>query len=216
MANFFYFDQTGQRQGPLNESQVKQLAMQGIIRPSTSIETDTGRKGTAGQIPGLFPVEPNPFVIAPRSSVQSGIVTLTKTTVDYCDFIHPEDEIALNRLKAVPELQTVTKWMMSNLTETFFHGLYMATRIRLSPTQLPKIYNLLPPICRKFGIEEPEFYLEMNPAPNAYTFGDTRTFLTITSGLLSHVKNDEELIAVLAHECGHILCRHVLYFYCII
>ena len=100
---------------------------------------------------------------------------------------------------------------MSIFNETFLHGLCMAKMIRLSPTQLPHIYNLLLPICRKFGIEEPEFYLEMNPAPNAYTYGDTRTFVVITSGLLSHVKDEEELVAILAHECGHILCRHVLY-----
>ena len=33
----------------------------------------------------------------------------------------------------------------------------------------------------------------------------------VYSGLLSIVKNEEELVAILAHECGHIFCRHVLY-----
>ena len=50
----------------------------------------------------------------------------------------------------------------------------------------------------------------MDPQPNAWTFGDTRIFVTVTSGLLE-MMDDEELDAVLAHECGHILCRHVLY-----
>ena len=68
----------------------------------------------------------------------------------------------------------------------------------------------MPPICQRLGIEEPEFYLEMNPMPNAYTFGDTKIFITITSGLVE-MMDDEELDAVIAHECGHILCRHVLY-----
>lgn len=86
----------------------------------------------------------------------------------------------------------------------------MASAIRLSPTQLPNLYNHLPPICEKLGIDEPEFYLEMNPFPNAYTFGDTRIFVTMTSGLVE-MMNDEELDTVIAHECGHILCRHVLY-----
>ena len=50
----------------------------------------------------------------------------------------------------------------------------------------------------------------MNPVPNAYTFGDTKVFITITSGLVD-MMDDEELDAVIAHECGHIMCRHVLY-----
>ena len=46
--------------------------------------------------------------------------------------------------------------------------------------------------------------------PNAWTFGDTKIYITITSGLVELLDN-EELDAVIAHECGHILCRHVLY-----
>jgi Zn-dependent protease with chaperone function len=130
--------------------------------------------------------------------------------IHYQEFIHPEDETARRRLEAVPGFRTAVKWLMGIGVETLCHGLFMAEKIRLSSTQLPELYNHLPPICQRFGIAEPEFYLEAGP-PNAYTLGDTHTFLVITSGLLSHVKNDDELIAVLAHECGHILCRHVLY-----
>ena len=86
----------------------------------------------------------------------------------------------------------------------------MASAIRLSPNQLPKLYNRLPPICKKLGIEQPEFYLSMDPNPNAWTFGDTKIFITITSGLVD-MMTEEELDAVIAHECGHILCHHVLY-----
>jgi Zn-dependent protease with chaperone function len=156
-----------------------------------------------------LPTEPSPFVVAPLPPAHT--VYSTNGAVDYRDFIHPEDEVAKKQLISVPGLQIVAKRFMEIGYESAWHGFNMATKIRLSPTQLPELYNHLPPICQKFGIAEPEFYLEMNPAPNAYTYGDKRTFVVITSGLLSHVKNDEELIAVLAHECGHILCHHVLY-----
>jgi len=53
--NYFYFDQTDQRQGPVSEQQLKELAARGIIGTHTPMETDTGHKGVAGQIPGLFP-----------------------------------------------------------------------------------------------------------------------------------------------------------------
>jgi len=53
MASFFYFDANGGKNGPYNEQQLQTLAAQGIITPSTPLETDGGHKGVAGQIPGL-------------------------------------------------------------------------------------------------------------------------------------------------------------------
>ena len=50
----------------------------------------------------------------------------------------------------------------------------------------------------------------MDPQPNAWTSGDTKIFITVTSGLVEML-SEKELDAVIAHECGHILCRHVLY-----
>lgn len=126
------------------------------------------------------------------------------------DFIHPEDAAALRQLESIPGFPALVKKVLSLGFEELQYGLNMATAIRLSPTQLPKLYNHLPPICKKLGIQEPEFYLQMNPMPNAFTFGDTRIFITITSGLVEMMEG-EELDAVIAHECGHIVCHHVLY-----
>ncbi|NVN93828.1 MAG: M48 family metallopeptidase [Bacteroidetes bacterium] len=126
------------------------------------------------------------------------------------DFIHPEDEAARRNMEAIPGFSSVVKAFLKLGMEQYFHGVNMASKIRLSEKQLPEIYFKLQPICKVLGIEEPEFYLEMNPMPNAYTFGDSRIFLTITSGLVEYLEEDE-LNAVIAHECGHILCRHVLY-----
>jgi Zn-dependent protease with chaperone function len=126
------------------------------------------------------------------------------------DFIHPEDRAAKEQLEAIPGFTLALKTVMRAFNEQMLHGLNMAQKVRLSSRQLPQIYSKLPPICQKLGIEEPEFYLEMNPSPNAYTYGDSRIFITITSGLLEHL-TDEEVEAVLAHECGHVVCRHVLY-----
>ena len=126
------------------------------------------------------------------------------------EFIHPEDVAALRQLENIPGFPALAKKIMALGFEQLQYGLNMATAIRLSPTQLPKLYNHLPPICEKLGIPEPEFYLQMDPMPNAWTFGDTKIYITITSGLVE-VMSDEELDAIIAHECGHILCRHVLY-----
>ena len=127
------------------------------------------------------------------------------------EFIHPEDEMAMRNLEGVPGFDTVARFILEHFTENLLHGLYMAQNIRLSPTQLPEIYDLLPPICAKFDIELPEFYLTMDPVPNAWTIGDKRKFIVLTSGLLDHISEKKELQSIVAHECGHILCRHVFY-----
>lgn len=126
------------------------------------------------------------------------------------DFIHPEDAAALRQLESIPGFPALVKKVLALGLEQLQYGINMATTIRLSSTQLPQLYRHLPPICERLGIAEPEFYLEMNPSPNACTFGDTKIYITITSGLVE-LLDDEELDAVIAHECGHILCRHVLY-----
>ena len=126
------------------------------------------------------------------------------------EFTHPDDAAALKTLEAIPILPTVVKKVMDIGIEQMTYGTNMASKILLSPTQLPKLYNILPPICQRLEIREPAFYLEMNPMPNAYAFGDTYTAITITSGIVEMLTEDE-LAAVVAHECGHILCRHMLY-----
>lgn len=126
------------------------------------------------------------------------------------EFIHPEDAAALRQLESIPGFSTIAKKVLELGQEKLLYGLKMASSIRLSPTQLPHIYRHLPPICERLGIKEPEFYLEMNPMPNAFTTGDSRVFIIVTSGLVE-MMDDEELDAVIAHECGHILCRHVVY-----
>lgn len=53
MPNYFYIDASGTRQGPITDTQLKTLATQGVIRPETPLETESGYKGVAGQISGL-------------------------------------------------------------------------------------------------------------------------------------------------------------------
>ena len=126
------------------------------------------------------------------------------------DFIHPEDAAALRQMESIPGFAALVKKILAIGMENLQYGVNMASSIRLSEKQLPKIYRHLPPICQRLGIPEPEFYLQMNPNPNAWTMGDTRIYITVTSALVE-MMSDEELDSVIAHECGHILCRHVLY-----
>ena len=125
-------------------------------------------------------------------------------------YVHPSDRTALKSLKAIPGFSMLTRGFMNIWNERQYRILNMSTRIRLGENQMPKYYDMLFPICEKLGIEVPELYLELDVNPNSYTQGDTRPFIVMTSGLLETIP-DELVPTVLAHECGHIACRHALF-----
>ena len=131
-------------------------------------------------------------------------------TLNPNDFIHENDRKALDALKRIPGIDQLIKGFMKIFDERSMKILNMSSKVRLSLEQCPRIYRLLLPICDKLGIGVPDLYLELNREPNAYTFGDSYIFITVTTGLLE-LMSDDEIQTVLAHECGHIICRHVLY-----
>lgn len=126
------------------------------------------------------------------------------------NLLHPNDKRALDALRAIPAFTPILKGFLKVFSEQQLKIKNMSSKVRISPQQLPEIYNLLPPICEMLDIDEPELYLELNRNPNAYTFGDTVTSITLTTGLLECMSFDE-ISTVIAHECGHIACHHVLY-----
>ena len=125
-------------------------------------------------------------------------------------FIHPDDATALQALKSIPVFPTVVEKILQYGWEDLMWSENITTNIRLSNEQMPEVYQLLPPICQKLGIKVPELYLQLSPIPNAWTSGNTRVYIVVTLGLIRRL-NEEQLTAVLAHECGHIICEHVLY-----
>ena len=59
------------------------------------------------------------------------------------EFMHPEDAAALRQLENIPGFPALVKKVLSLGYEQMQYGTNMASNIRLSPTQLPEIYNHL-------------------------------------------------------------------------
>ncbi len=130
--------------------------------------------------------------------------------LDYKLYLHDSDKAAMAALKAIPGFSQVMKSFMKIWSEQQLRLINMSTNLRLNEKQMAKYYNMLPPICTKLGIDVPELFVELDVHPNAYTYGDTKPFIVITSGLFETLP-DELIPTVLAHECGHIACHHTLY-----
>ena len=125
-------------------------------------------------------------------------------------FLHEADKAALDALKSIPGFTQFMKSYMKSFNEKLFYIQNMSTNIHINENQLKKYHDMLIPICEKLSIDVPDLFLQLSPYPNAYTSGDNKPFIVITSGLLESLP--ERLIpTVLAHECGHIACQHVLY-----
>ena len=132
------------------------------------------------------------------------------TPVDCEQYIHNLDKTTLEALKKIPLLDTVCSKLLSIMNDRQNTIINMSRKIHITENQFPQIYLMVQSICKKIGIEMPELYLELNREPNAYTYGTEKFTIIIQSGLLECLE-DDELYAVLAHECGHIACKHGLY-----
>ena len=61
--------------------------------------------------------------------------------MDYHHFVHPNDEAAISKLKAVPGFDIATRMFMKFGVEQYCRGLYMSNHIRLSAKQLRVKYS---------------------------------------------------------------------------
>jgi Zn-dependent protease with chaperone function len=126
------------------------------------------------------------------------------------DFQHPYDVAATEALKAVPGLDKVIAKIMEYSLERVFYLENIACSVRVTPRMFGRLYRSLGWGCQILDLEEPELYVTLDPVPNAYTYGHTRPFVVLTSGLVDML-DDEECFFVIAHELGHIKAAHVLY-----
>jgi Zn-dependent protease with chaperone function len=126
------------------------------------------------------------------------------------DFQHPWDATATEALKSVPGLNVVVAKIMEYGLERMFYLHNTASNVRVTARQFPRLYRALGWGCKIIGVEEPEMYVTLDPTPNAFTYGHTRPFIVLTSGLVDML-DDEERFFVIAHELGHIKAGHVLY-----
>ena len=158
-----------------------------------------------------MPYTPSFINDAANNDAANNPVPNNNNDIDWQSLMHPDDRAAIDAMEKLPGFSTLMKWILTGVFEKSMYAEKISQNLRLGPNQLPEYYNLLVDVCNTLKIKEiPDFYLEMNPMPNACTFGEKRVFITMTSGLLELLSPDD-VKTVLAHECGHILFKHVRY-----
>lgn len=126
------------------------------------------------------------------------------------DYVHPQDSKALAALKAIPGVDSALKKFLAVTFESAMRVSFMASSVKITPTQYPDLHAKLQVACTTLGVDMPDFFLQQNPIVNAFTFGMEKHVIVLHSGLIERL-TDEEILAVIAHEVGHIHAQHVLY-----
>ncbi len=88
----------------------------------------------------------------------------------------------------------------------------LGTAVKVTDQQFPKIYKIVARCAETLQIPMPAVYV--SPAIgelNAHTLGtDEDSYIVINAAIVDHL-DDDELAAVIGHECGHIHNNHVVY-----
>jgi len=128
-------------------------------------------------------------------------------------YMHDLDRKAFDALNMFPQFVKLQEAYVTNVDEKVAKIEFLSTAIRLSDKQMPETYLLLPPICDKLGIDVPDLYMVQSRNKkdlNAFTGGITTPFVCVTSELLKQLP-PQMVASIIAHECGHIACKHYLY-----
>lgn len=124
---------------------------------------------------------------------------------------HPTDRAALATLEKIPGLDALLKKIISSTTEKALRIATLASSVRASERQFPKLYTIYKEACSILDMPYiPELFVAQSPFLNARAIGVDKPFIIINSEVLEKL-SDDEIMVILGHELGHCLSGHVLY-----
>src|SRR5918911_3319531 len=126
------------------------------------------------------------------------------------EYVHPADSRALAALRTIPGIDTALKKLLAVTGESAIRVIFTASAVKVTPHQCPDLYAKLQIACTTLGVDMPELFVQQSPIVNAFTGGVERPVVVLHSSLIERL-TDEEVLAVVAPEVGHIHAEHVLY-----
>lgn len=123
---------------------------------------------------------------------------------------HPMDQQATQALRAVPGFELAATKFSRYSFERFLYNEYLASAVKVSPNQCGQVHALLVEACEILDMPVPALFLSQTPIANAFALGREEPAIVLQTGLVE-LLDEDELMAVIAHELGHIHCGHTIY-----
>lgn len=125
-------------------------------------------------------------------------------------FQYPLDIQAIDALKKLKGFDFLCHKMIEYGYEKVRYIDLVANHVKVTPRQCPKIYEIFKDAVETLDVSEPALFIGQSPELNAYASGSENPFIVLNSTLVEMLTEDE-LLAVIGHELGHIKCKHLIY-----
>jgi len=132
------------------------------------------------------------------------LVILTVLLVSIGYFVGGRGGLTIALIMALV-MNMVTYWFSDKIVL----AMYRAKEIKESDN--PRLYRIVRQIAQTSNMPMPKVYIVPNPSPNAFATGRNPQHAAVaaTDGILG-LLDDDELMAVMAHEMGHVRNRDTL------
>lgn len=131
--------------------------------------------------------------------------------LDHSQYEHPFDQKALSALQSTPGVDLVGNFITKHTIEKIYTVQYTGSNLKVTSENYPKIYEYLQYACQILDLPKvPELYIEWGYSINAFTVGSENPIIVLNSGLID-LCDDDEIMFIIGHECGHIKSNHMLY-----
>ncbi|MEZ4826388.1 MAG: M48 family metallopeptidase [Bacteroidia bacterium] len=127
------------------------------------------------------------------------------------EYEHPFDRESLDRLENTRGLELLTQKILDYGFEKYLLIKHTGGNIRVTGKNIPEVHNILKEACRIVEMPQvPELYIYREDKITAFTSGEKRQIITLSTGAIESL-TDEEILFLLGRELGHIRSNHVLY-----
>lgn len=131
--------------------------------------------------------------------------------LEHSQYEHPFDKKALSALENTPGLEIVGNFITKHTIEKIYTIQYTGSNLKVTSENYPKIYEYLQYACQILNMPKiPDLYIQWGYGINSFTVGSEKPIIVINSGLID-LCDDDEIMFVIGHECGHIKSNHMLY-----
>ena len=127
------------------------------------------------------------------------------------DYAFSLDYELRKKLDEIPHFRNLCAKIGATLTTREIQR-YNQIATAVGPKQYPEIYRMGMECAERLGIGAPNIFIVSDMEMNAFTYAmdDVSPMIVLHSGIIDRM-TPGELKCVIAHECGHIHNRHMLY-----